>query len=155
MAKGISPLVAVVLLIAITVAVGGILSIWLSGYTTRMTETVGSQTEAIEAQIKCAQSILEPNVIYGNNWTYVTVFYKTGTEDLYNFTITVFGGGKINTTIISDYTKDSPLTPGRSFAKNITVDSDMIPPNRVVVTALCLGIPISADCRAGQSCMGS
>jgi flagellin-like protein len=42
--KGISPLIASVLLIAFTVAVGGILSIWLVGFTTTNTNIISEQT---------------------------------------------------------------------------------------------------------------
>jgi flagellin-like protein len=41
--KGISPLIATVLLIAFTVAVGGIISVWLTGFTRTQTQAVGSQ----------------------------------------------------------------------------------------------------------------
>jgi len=41
--KGVSPLIATVLLIAFTVAVGGLISIWLTGFTQTQTSAVGSQ----------------------------------------------------------------------------------------------------------------
>ncbi len=41
MVKGLSPLIATVLLIAFTVAVAGIVSTWLTGFTKTSTETVG------------------------------------------------------------------------------------------------------------------
>ncbi len=41
--KGVSPLIATVLLIAFTVAVAGIISSWLTRFTTTTSETVGSQ----------------------------------------------------------------------------------------------------------------
>lgn len=41
--KGISPLIATVLLIAFTIAVGGLISIWLTGFTQTQTQAVGSQ----------------------------------------------------------------------------------------------------------------
>jgi flagellin-like protein len=43
MGKGVSPLIATVLLIAFTVAVAGIISVWLTGFTRTTSETVGSQ----------------------------------------------------------------------------------------------------------------
>jgi flagellin-like protein len=43
--KGISPMIATVLLIAFTVAIGGIISIWLTTYTTTTTETISKESE--------------------------------------------------------------------------------------------------------------
>jgi flagellin-like protein len=43
--KGISPLVATVLLIAFTVAVAGIISVWLTGFARTSTSTVGKESE--------------------------------------------------------------------------------------------------------------
>ena len=43
MKKGISPLIATVLLIAFTVAVAGIISVWLTGFASTTTKTVGGQ----------------------------------------------------------------------------------------------------------------
>lgn len=48
--KAISPLIATVLLIAFTVAVAGIISTWLSSFTTTTTETVKKQSET---QVTC------------------------------------------------------------------------------------------------------
>lgn len=44
-AKGISPMIATVLLIAFTVAVGGLISVWITGFTSTTTEEVGKQSE--------------------------------------------------------------------------------------------------------------
>ena len=48
--KGISPFIAVILLIAFTVAVGGIVSVWLSGFTRTTADTVSNQSSI---QINC------------------------------------------------------------------------------------------------------
>lgn len=45
MKKGISPIIATVLMIAFTVAVAGILSGWLTAFTTTSTQTVKSQSD--------------------------------------------------------------------------------------------------------------
>lgn len=49
--KAVSPLIATVLLIAFTVAVGGLISIWLTGFTQTQTQSVGSQAST---QITCS-----------------------------------------------------------------------------------------------------
>lgn len=50
--KGISPIVATVLLIAFTVSVAGILITWLSGFATTTTEQVGSTSTKL---VTCSQ----------------------------------------------------------------------------------------------------
>jgi flagellin-like protein len=49
--KGISPIVATVLLIAFTVSVAGILSVWLTGFTQTTTETVSKKSST---ELTCA-----------------------------------------------------------------------------------------------------
>src|SRR3989304_1081203 len=49
--KGISPLVATVLLIAFTVAVGGLLSVWLTGFSTQTTDIIKQQSNT---QLTCS-----------------------------------------------------------------------------------------------------
>lgn len=44
--KGVSPLIASILLIAFTVAVGGIISIWITGFTTTQTEIVKEKSSS-------------------------------------------------------------------------------------------------------------
>jgi len=157
--KGISPMIATVLLIAFTIAIGGILSVWLSGYTKTATTTVETTTEA---EIKCASSILfvkEAKYSTTSNWITAIVSYEGGSEDLYNFTITVAKGGYFNTTTISTYTKTSPLKAGQIFAQNMT-SSDMsnianlIPPDLVRVRAVCQDtVSKIGECKSGQACM--
>jgi len=48
--KGISPFIAVILLIAFTIAVAGIVSVWLSGYTINTSDIVSNQSIA---EINC------------------------------------------------------------------------------------------------------
>ncbi len=50
--KGISPIIATVLLIAFTVSVAGILITWLSGFTQSTTQTVGSTSTTL---VVCSQ----------------------------------------------------------------------------------------------------
>jgi flagellin-like protein len=49
--KGISPLVATVLIIAVTVGAVGIVSVWVTGFFRESSETVGSQSKT---QIDCS-----------------------------------------------------------------------------------------------------
>jgi len=62
--KGISPLISIVLLVALAVAVGAIISTWLFGFTRKQTSTVG---ERAEENILCSYaSLLLSNVEYCN-----------------------------------------------------------------------------------------
>jgi flagellin-like protein len=53
--KGISPLIATILLIAFTVAVAGIISVWLTGFARTSTSTVGQESER---QLICSYAAL-------------------------------------------------------------------------------------------------
>jgi flagellin-like protein len=84
--KGISPLIATILLIAITVAVGGIVGSWIFGFTRSSTKTVGQQANI---EIICNQGgISLSEVCYSNNFLqgYIT---NTGKIPLGNITITI------------------------------------------------------------------
>ena len=80
--KGLSPLIASVLLVAFTMAVAAIIVTWITGFTQQQTTVVGQRGEN---QIKCGYSVLtmdkdEVNVV-GNRLN-VTVTYTGGTETL-------------------------------------------------------------------------
>jgi hypothetical protein len=62
--KGISPLISIVLLVALAVAVGAIISTWLFGFTQKQTTTVGERAE--ESIICSYASLLLSNVKYCN-----------------------------------------------------------------------------------------
>ena len=67
--KAISPMIAVVLLIAFTIGVGGLVSIFVTGLTTTSTGITSNQSEALT---KCAgawinvQSVQNTRVIFSN-----------------------------------------------------------------------------------------
>ncbi|MBI2084665.1 MAG: hypothetical protein HYT70_03595 [Candidatus Aenigmarchaeota archaeon] len=63
--KGLSPLVATVLLIAFTVGIGGLISVWLSGFTQTSTGIVRKEGEH---QVICSNGALDiSNLRYCNN----------------------------------------------------------------------------------------
>ena len=82
MRKGISPLIASVLLVAFTMAVAAILVVWITGFTQEQTGTVG---ERGTKQAKCAYSVLNIDrddvVVSGTNLD-VVVSYSAGVEKL-------------------------------------------------------------------------
>ncbi len=63
--KGISPLIATVLLIAFTVGIGGIISVWVTGFTQTSSKIVSKQGEN---QLICANGAIDlTNLKYCNN----------------------------------------------------------------------------------------
>jgi len=147
--KAISPMIAVVLLIAFTVAVGGILSTWLSTLATTQTSTVSSGTEK---QVRCAASsisILE--VRYpsgsGNGNVNITVRYDSGVESLANITAETTARGEID-----QATSPAVVSPGES--RVITIGSANFPPEFVSAKGICrTSVAITAECKSGETCM--
>ncbi len=175
--KGISPMIAIVLLIAFTVAVGGILSLWLTTLTSTQTTTTGS---AAEKQILCARSVLSieevtHSVIGSDNLVNVTVVYKYGDENLYNFTLTFIDNARnsftLNQTRLSEIVVQYNNSAGEQFSPgmmtvwslNLTdaqsgeTGADSLTGTSlqsVRVRALCqTNYPVSGECKSGQSCM--
>jgi flagellin-like protein len=146
--KGVSPMIATVLLIAFTIAVGGIISIWLTGYTRTTTEAVGGGTEK---QIKCAASILKIKDVSNTSQNVtILVYYESGSESLSNITCEALGGGHSNSTNVN-----GTKSPGDSFyCPVIDFNTTNLGPLEVVrAKGMCLGeIPISVDCKPTQAC---
>jgi flagellin-like protein len=103
--KGVSPLVATILLIAITVAIGGIVSNWIFSFTSTSAQTVRQQTEI---ELICSQGgISLSDVCYSNNYIsgyitntgriplgslVLTILYKNASIQNYYLS---FAGGKV------------------------------------------------------------
>ncbi|MEM5773141.1 MAG: archaellin/type IV pilin N-terminal domain-containing protein [Candidatus Aenigmatarchaeota archaeon] len=84
--KGISPLIATVLLIALTVAVAGIVGTWLFGFTRTSTQTVQQQANI---EIICGNGgISLSDVCYSNGYL-AGYMRNTGTITLGNITINI------------------------------------------------------------------
>ncbi len=78
--KGLSPLIASVLLVGFTMAVAGILVVWISGFTQQQTTTVGQRADL---QTKCSYSsftIPRNDVSVVGNTLNITVVYSAGSE---------------------------------------------------------------------------
>ena len=128
-------MIATVLLIAFTVAVGGILSMWLTGLTTTTTSSVENTTTD---QIKCAStwinviSVTPTGVLVTNGGaqTITNIFCYTGT-------------GK-NVTNVST----SNLAPGGILAGTWIVDTN----TSILCAGKCLTIGVTGECKSGQTC---
>jgi flagellin-like protein len=165
--KAISPMIAVVLLIAFTVSVGGILSVWLSTLSTTQTTIVSSGTEK---QVRCgASSLIIKEVRYNatqpctlcniSHYVNTTIRYESGAEVLSpNVTFEVISRGtrNISTHVVT-------LDPGESYTNSTNATTQgaaaggvilAIPPELVRVRTFCqTNIPITAECKSGQPCM--
>lgn len=119
MRKGISPLIAAVLLIALVVAVGGLTSGFFSGLMKTHTTQIGQESEE---KIKCIDSGLDfdtDNIhgLDGNNLTSNMLnisVTNTGSTPLYNFTVNyvIEGRGYSGKVIKNQHTEDDPLGAG-------------------------------------------
>ncbi|MCS7135077.1 MAG: hypothetical protein NZ893_01390 [Candidatus Aenigmarchaeota archaeon] len=113
--KGVSPLIATVLLIAFTLSIAGLLGGWLSGLTKTQTETIEKSSEET---MNCTGSVLSiVNVLCGNNTptepnALRVVLANEGNNALYGFsTFAQIGTNQyINST--GGPNISSPLSPG-------------------------------------------
>lgn len=157
--KAISPMIAVVLLIAFTVAIGGLVSVWLSTLTSSQTGTIQVSAENLA---KCASSTLAASEVRwaspGTSRIVNVTITSGGTENLKNITITVAGpGGSTNSPKFFNGTGDD-LIPGLTYATsmNVTANVSLLPPELVSVTGICQGsFAVRGECKAGEKCMKS
>ena len=110
--KGISPMIATVLLLAFTIAVGGIISVWLTGMT--RTQTAGVTTAA-----QCASTRLDvtaSNITVNATGSFVQVTYTNmGPETIYPLDISLACGS--SSTIAATSENGAALTVGYSNQK--------------------------------------
>jgi flagellin-like protein len=132
MKKGISPLIAVVLLIGFTMAIAGILASWATSYAAARTAEL---TEKEELQVKCRGGVIEfisgiENPRIQDNK--IVAIIEVGNVPLGNFTFEIiYGDG--NVTTLSDTTGTS-LAPGRVgtiISETLTMPADTIKQVRI------------------------
>lgn len=90
--KGVSPLIAAVLLIAFTMAVAAILTAWVTTFTQEQTDALGNKSEE---QIDCSFGQIsifssDDNV----NWVNASV-ENNGQKDFSNVSLTALSGGSV------------------------------------------------------------
>ncbi|MEM5829793.1 MAG: archaellin/type IV pilin N-terminal domain-containing protein [Candidatus Aenigmatarchaeota archaeon] len=136
--KAISPMIATILLIAFTVAVGGIISVWLTGYT----RTTGAAVSgATEDQIKCSGTY--PYVYYVTDKA--VFIMNPGSENISGIVCMAGNGTSLGGVDID------PLVPGNITSKTWTRGNN----NAVVCSGRCRSIGVSGECRTGQTCWAS
>jgi flagellin-like protein len=132
--KGISPLIAVVLLIAFTVAVAGVISLWLTGFTTT---TTGSVESASTNQTKCAGVYID--VISVTNDT--VIFRNPGSQQINSVVCYSSGGENITSGTINLAVGDINST---SWVRGSN--------SSVICSGTCLNIGVTGECNSGQTC---
>lgn len=106
MRKGLSPLIASVLLVAFTMAVAAIVVVWITGFTQQQTATIGTRGER---QVLCSYSVLSidrDDVTASSTNFNVTVTYSGGTETLNITGFTIRDANGVT------YTNTTPLGSG-------------------------------------------
>jgi len=128
--KGISPFIAAILLIAFVVAVGSIVSPWLTSFTKSKTSEVEDKSEGqidcIFSSLDFSSSDVEYNFSTTPDWVNITID-NTGSTNLYNFEISLTVDGEVKVyspTSGSQKTSSNPLRPGERtiLITNITDD---------------------------------
>lgn len=107
--KGVSPLIAAVLLIVISVTIAGLVFSWLNTFTTEAQRKVDNRTSE---SINCAGASIRIKEVYlqnGSNGTVRTVVENTGFVN----NITISGAQVFNTTGNNFSANNTPITLNR------------------------------------------
>jgi flagellin-like protein len=127
--KGLSPLVASVLLIAFTVGVGGLISVWISGFTQTQSQIVSKEGEH---QILCSNGAIDlSNLKYCNN-NISGIIKNNGRITIGNITLqTVFLNGSSMSHALNDTGTGGSsagnylaLRAGQIFSFNVSIGGD-------------------------------
>jgi flagellin-like protein len=149
--KGISAIIATVLLVAFTVAVAGILSMWATTLTVSQTQTVSNQSSG---QALCSPGLVIDEVRVNSTHAIVT-YHNAGNQIISGVKVLV----KTNTTINS--TDAYSVAPGAT-AGTTTLTAGQ--PNAVViviigtqdyvrVTGTCAStMQLVAECKSSEKC---
>ncbi|MEM5802218.1 MAG: archaellin/type IV pilin N-terminal domain-containing protein [Candidatus Aenigmatarchaeota archaeon] len=138
MSKGVSTFIAAILLIAFTVAVGGIISFWLTGFTTTSTGSVEASTTN---QTKCAGAYIKIDSV-----TATRIIYSNPSNQAISSINIIAGDG---TSILSG---GSTLNPGSVNSVGWTRGTN----TSVIAKGLCLAtVPVEGSCKSGDSCWSS
>ena len=137
--KGISPMLATILLVAFTVAVGGIISVWFSSFTRTTTTNVESSSTN---QTKCAATYID---VLSFTTSGITI---TNRGDQSITTVRCFTGNGTNVTGAATVN----LSPGsiQSGANGFTWAAAY--GSIVTCSGTCLSVGVTGICQSGQGC---
>ena len=134
-------MIAVVLLIAFTVAVGGILSLWLTGYTTTTTSSVETATTN---QTKCAGTYIEV-VSVGSDAILIT---NRGSQNISS--IKCFSGNGSSWVLGKIRPGEMNVTKWNSTGNGGLYETGF--GTLITCTGACLNIGVTGECKSGQRC---
>ncbi len=135
--KGISPLIAAVLLIAFTVSIATIILGWFSSFTKGTTANISSQTQTA---IGCSAADITIDHIYCSGTTCRVLVSNTGSKDLtsVNAMIVTTDGTACSTTSSNNLTKGSTKSIEVNVTDCGTINSTTF--SRAIVTTECPGV---------------
>lgn len=143
--KGISSIIAAVLLIAFTVAVAGIVSVWSTTMTTSQTKTITNQSAG---QTVCNPSIVIDQVYVPSSGTsnFVNVTYhNAGSQSIASVHVEIRNSSAINTT-------NAPSLGAGEIAF-ISIGGQSNTTNFIRVRGLCASsIVVSDECNPSDFC---
>lgn len=150
--KGVSPLIATVLLIAFTIAVGGLISIWLTGFTQTTTQSVGTQASN---SITCSNGGITLSSLGYCNGNLTGIITNIGSISLGNLTLTVIFTNSSNTQVLYLKLLGSTVNATPSCCANLSLSPSMIQSfnftiggsnyNLFRLTSNCTGVLATAD----------
>lgn len=142
--KGLSSFVASVLLIAFTIAIGGILSVWITSLTKTQTSLTETQTSGVT---KCSSADLEIISASPTNNKVVITHYGYGLK-FYPVNV-IFSDGTVNSTFAQRY----GITAGNTTTLNVTFPTGV---SWVKVSGSCeygtSNMTIESMCRNSEDC---
>ncbi len=145
--KGISPLVATVLLIAFTVGIGGIISIWISGFTQTSSKIVSKEGEN---QLICSNGAIDVSNLKYFSSNMSGIIKNNGRIVLGNITLQVIGNNNSQATIVLNESSGGSsgsylyLKPSQIFSFNQTLTGVGSNYDRIWIYTNCSGVTDSA-----------
>lgn len=131
MAKGISPFIAAIFLIAFVVAVGAVVSPWLTSFTKGKTADVGykseDQIDCIFSSLDFTSSGINYNLTTTPDWVNITMD-NTGSCALYNFEISLTVDNEVrvyNPTTATQRNSTVPMEPGERIILITNISDDL------------------------------
>ena len=134
--KGISPMIAVVLLLAFTVAVGGILSVWFTGFTRTTAAGVENATTDVT---KCAGTYIDITSVSSTG----IIITNRGSQSIDSIQCFASNGTEMTSVLGS-----TTLNPGASTAGGWVRGTN----TRLDCSGRCLTIGVTGSCKSGESC---
>jgi flagellin-like protein len=143
--KGISSLIATVLLIGFVVAIAGIVSMWSTSLTSTQTKEIGNQSKG---QTVCVRSLVIDDVqvpAFGSGYYINVTYHNVGDQTISGVYIDIRNSSAINSTSVAN------LGPG-SIAF-VSIGSQSNKTNLVRVRGTCASsIVVSDECTPSDFC---